>query len=433
MYLTSLTHREELFEIASRWFRDRYEYHDGRIVSEIFAYERMVTGGSVRQLVGDLCQVLEPGPFRLERVLTKDAVRESIIARAEGASPRVREIAARYLEHQEELFPRTPVYMSLVTDQSGRLLGMIRRKRIRRIAEKVSRRVADQLAEAIDSIARGLAAQRARGLGIAPDQLVSSEELMAEEFTSAERIIAHRFKTGEAALDRGAQRVDDVVGIKLIGTPAELERIEQALAERDGTMLVEREIHSGCYNGTHLLVDLELPPVEQIVAPWNGIDWSFVTSRGLTSGGGRNDLIKFIERGSHTFRVELILTTFDDLAESELGCSIHESRVLEQRQGRRYKGRIAQNASYIIEYLLRLAVSPTVNIHQLPIKMWGRYLPDTLASAVVALTDGLRPDWLLPPGEPNIKYLESDQKRLRDGRARAREHPYAFQTGLSPS
>jgi hypothetical protein len=430
MYLTSLTHREELFEIASRWFRDRYEYEDGRIVSEIFAFERMVTGGSVRQLVVDLCQVLDPGPFRLERVLTKDAVRETIVARADGASPRVREVAARYCEHPEELYPRTPVYMSLVTSQSGRLLGMIRRKRIRRIAEKVSRLVADQLADEIDTVARVLAAKRAQSAGIDPDQLVSSEELMFDEFTSAERTVAHRFKTGEAALDRGAQRVDDVVGIKLLGSPTELEQIEEVLAERHGTTLVEREVHSGCYNGIHLLVDLELPPVEQVVASWTGIDWSFVASRGLSPENGRDELVKFIERGSHTFRVELILTTFDDLAESELGCSIHESRILEQRQGRRYKGRIAQNASYIIEYLLRLAVSPTVTIHQLPIKMWGRYLPDTLASAVVALTYGHRPDWLLPPGEPNVKYMEAGQTPFRETRSPSRERPYAIHPGL---
>jgi hypothetical protein len=342
----------------------------------------------------------------------------------------VQEIAARYLAHAEELFPRTPVYMSLVTSQRGRLLGMIRRKRIRRIAEKVSRLVADQLADEISAVARSLAARRAQAAGIDPDQLVSSEELMVEEFTAAERTVAHRFKTGEAALDRGAQRVDDVVGIKLLGSAAELRRIEDALADRKGTALVEREVHTGCYNGIHLLVDLELPPVEQIVAAWNETDWSFVASRGLSPGGGAAELIKFIERGSHTFRVELILTTFDDLAESELGCSIHESRILEQRQGRRYKGRIAQNASYIIEYLLRLAVSPTVSIHQLPIKMWGRYLPDTLASAVVALTHGHRPDWLLPPGEPNVKYLEAGQTPLRETRSPSRERPYSIQPGF---
>ena len=63
------------------------------------------------------------------------------------------------------------------------------------------------------------------------------------------------------------------------------------------------------------------------------------------------------------------------------GRSIHEQRILEQRSGA-YSGRIASNASFLIEYLLMLAISPTVEIEELPIKMWGRYLSDAYAQAV---------------------------------------------------
>lgn len=409
MYLSSLTHREQLFDVAGRWLADRCDAEDGRIVTEVFAFDRIVTAPTVRELVGDLGQLLGAGPLYLERVFTKDPVREAIAAESASRSLRVQQLVARYRDLPEEFFPRTPVYMSMVTRNDGRLFGMIRRKRTRRIAEKVSRLVADQLATAIDTVARTLADQRARNAGIDPAHFISPPEVMAEEFTNAERIVARRFATGEITLNREAQRVDDVVGVKLIGEPAELELIEQALEERPGTEVVEYEVHTGRYTGTHLLVDLTLPPVGTMLERMHGADWSFASGRGLSTNYLETEYADYVESGSPTFRVELILTTFDNLVESELGDSIHEARVLEQRGGHRYNGRIAQNASYLVEYLLRLALSPTIAVNGLPVKMWGRYLPDTLAAAVVALANENRSDWLLPPGEPTHPLLGARQ------------------------
>ena len=34
---------------------------------------------------------------------------------------------------------------------------------------------------------------------------------------------------------------------------------------------------------------------------------------------------------------------------------------------------------YIIEYLLAIALSPVVSIDEIPIKIWGRYLPESLS------------------------------------------------------
>ncbi len=84
----------------------------------------------------------------------------------------------------------------------------------------------------------------------------------------------------------------------------------------------------------------------------------------------------------------------DDLVESEFGRCVHEVRILEQRSD--YSGRIAQNASWIIEYMLHLAISPKVSIDELPVKIWGRYLRDTLSHAIARLGDGERDEWLVP-------------------------------------
>jgi hypothetical protein len=289
--------------------------------------------------------------------------------------------------------------MSLVADGDGLLVGMVRRKRIRRIADKVSRRVADQLAGEIEAAAKSLAAARAGSVGVPLDRMVSSRQQMMDEFAAAERIVADQIRTGHLTLDPDQVRVDDVIGVKIIGTPSELALIETALDARDGTFACESEVHEGSYAGTHYLVDLELPPLEQAIGRFKGIDWSFAEGRGLSAYHLEESLIDYLSSASSTFRVELILTTLDDLVESEFGRCIHEVRIIEQRDRAAYSGRIAQNASSIMEYMLQLAISPTVQIDGLPIKVWGRYLRDTMVEALAKLQKQERVEWLVP-GDP---------------------------------
>ena len=89
-----------------------------------------------------------------------------------------------------------------------------------------------------------------------------------------------------------------------------------------------------------------------------------------------------MESGARSVRAEVILTSFEELVESEYGRSIHEERTIRQRSTAAYSGRIAQNASYLIEYMLTLAISPQVEVRELPVKLWGRYLPDMVSSII---------------------------------------------------
>ena len=190
--------------------------------------------------------------------------------------------------------------------------------------------------------------------------------------------------------------MDDVIGVKIIGTPTELETIEASLDNLDYTWAFHREVHAGTYEGIHYLVDLELPPNEDILAIMAGIDWTFADGRGLKIENLDERFRSYIESCRRTFRVELILTTFEDLVESEFGVSIHEQRILDQRDLAGDFGRIAVNASSIIEYMLRLATSPTVDVDILPIKIWGRYIRDTLNHAIANLGGGEPTEWLVP-------------------------------------
>ena len=395
MYLSGLTHRDRLFDVATRWLADRLEPTDGRIVTEMFAFERAITAPMVRRFVADLCRACHRGDLYMERITSKDAVRDAIVAAATHPSSRVAELIDWYRQLPEEFFPRTPVRMSLVTLRNGRLTAVVRRKRIRRIADKVSRRVAEQLTGEIDAVARALAASRPR-LIAGVDRDTAPPSTPAAVGGAAERLVADRIRSGRITLDPEKNRVDDVIGVKVIGTPSELETIEASLDNLEYTFAFQREVHAGTYEGIHFLVDLELPTNETILANMAGIDWSFATGRGLRVESLDESFNAYIESCRRTFRVELILTTFDDLVESEFGVSIHEQRIVEQRDLADDFGRIARNASSIIEYMLRLATSPTVDIDLIPIKIWGRYIRDTLNYAVAELGGGEPTEWLVP-------------------------------------
>jgi hypothetical protein len=381
MYLTGLIHRDDLFQTTLRWLADRPEPGDGRRVSEIFCYEPLIAGPVARRFFFELHSKVRPGPLNLRRLHLKDQLRDAIVEGCGDPSPRAQAVFEQYRDHPEEFFPGTPSDLLLATDEAGCLLGMIRVKRIRRIAEKASRRIADKLAGRIRDAARQLAEQRAWEAGLPLDQLRSSSATMSREFAAAERIVSRSFRDRTLQLTREEMRIDDVIGCKLIGTPDELESIERAIEQHPRAHLAEREEHSGEYNATNLLVDLELPPPEMLLARAEGIDWSFAAARGLEPNRLQQGFEGYLLSGARTLRAEVILTTFDELVESEFGRSMHEERILEQRRSATYTGRIAQNASFLVQYLLTLAISPTLEADPLPVKMWGRYLPDTFSAA----------------------------------------------------
>jgi hypothetical protein len=382
MHLTSITHRKQLFDLATRWFADSPRPEDGRFLTQAFTYENLITAGTVRALFTSLRDAIHPGPIRLVRLRTKDELRDAIVQSCTGPSPRETELIRQYRQRPEEFFPGTPTDVVLGLREDGSILGMVRVKRLRRIAEKGSRRVADKLAGAINERAKSIALRRAETYGIPLRQLLSSKSEMAEDFAQAERIVSRTFQDGIVVFEPEALRIDDGIGFKFVGTPEELGAIEQAIRSHPSVLRVEREEHRGLYNDVNLLVDLELPRPEQIIDQERGRDWSALAGRGLGAEELARDFPGYVLGGERSFRAEVILTTRADLVESEFGYAIHEARIIEQRQGQSYSGRIASNASFIITHMLMLALSPTVATPELPVKMWGRYLPDVYSVAI---------------------------------------------------
>ena len=382
MYLSGFMHRERLHEIATRWLVDRVAPADGHFLTQIFVFESVVGGPVSQRLLAAMLPARERGSFHLQRINLKDDLREMILTGCTDPTPRMEHLFRSYLERPEEFFPRTPVDLLFATGRDGVLLGMTRIKRIRRIAEKACRRIADHLAGTVEAQRTELIAQRARAVGIPPHLLTTPPETRAREFSAADGIVTQAFRNRAIRFRPADLTINDVIGFKFVGDEIELERIERAIEAYPGVAVRSRELHRGAYNDTRLLVDLELPAVSVLIDRMARTDWAFAAGRGLAPDELARAFPAYVESGARTICAEVVLTTFEELAEAEFGRSIHEKRVLEQRRSAPYAGRLAKNAAFIIEYLLMLAISPVTRVQALPVKMWGRYLPETFSRAI---------------------------------------------------
>lgn len=405
MYLTGMIHRDELFELTLRWLNGDLAPDDGETISRIFLYESAVCAVVVDRMIDFLGKSFK-SPLRMERVRRKQALRRRLIEYLPHPGERTRELIERFEADPEYFFPRVPIDALLVTTPASQVAAIGRIKRLSRVAEKVSFRLVDALFKEIQTEARRIAGQRAATAGVPLSGLVSSESQMQSDFAAAEQTVASRFRQGYVRISREALTVNDLLGFKIIGEPELLEQVPALLDQVPDICLLETETHTGDYNAVNLLVEIALPPPDGIVARLKGFDWSLARQRGLNPDAAKEGFRDYLATGVHTVRMEIILTTYAELMESEFGRSLHELRVLRLRQRQNYGGPIAQNAAYLVEYLLALAAAPTVSVTELPIKMYGRYLPETVASAKCALfgneiDGGLLDAFCLHTGCPN--------------------------------
>ena len=96
MYLTSLIHRDRLFQIACRWLGDRLEPDDGRALTEIFIFEQPVITPSMVEIMGDIYREIHPDGIQLRRITSKDELRRAIVAGCADPDERMKALFDRY-------------------------------------------------------------------------------------------------------------------------------------------------------------------------------------------------------------------------------------------------------------------------------------------------------------------------------------------------
>jgi len=382
VYLTSFVHCEDLFKITQRWLCGRLEPTDGLHITRILICDGFVVGETLEVMADLLLGIIHEGRFQKENIHFKGELRDALCRSAENVAPRVNELILYYRTNPDFFYRETPVSGVICLDKGRRLIGFYRIKRPRRIAEKANRYIANWIFRMVQDRAHEMAEERASKLGIPMERLLTPKEEMAREFTTAERIIAEKFKEGTIELDRTGLTIHDVGGIKVVGDDESLSDLQRRLSSCSTIKVIEKERYLGNYQAKSLILEVSWDR-ELICRRYQETQaWKKYLNRGIPEKELKKGLEPLLVGAKPTLNIELILSTLPDMVESELGNSIHEERIIAQRNNKVYKGYIPMNVEFLIEYLFAVGMSPRVSIDSLPIKLWGRYLPDTISSHI---------------------------------------------------
>jgi len=164
MYLTAMTHRDELFGLTMRWMNDDFHPEDGETLTRIFVYESAISALAIERVLR-LLGKFRNAPLDTRRVRTKHELREAVIKHLCPGTPRMEELTKSFHDNPTYFFPFLPIDALVITDDASRLLALGRIKRMARVAEKVSFRLVEALFKEIQAKARSLAVQRADQAG----------------------------------------------------------------------------------------------------------------------------------------------------------------------------------------------------------------------------------------------------------------------------
>lgn len=387
MYITAFAHREELFAITERWLCGRLEPDDGLRITEILICDGFVVRETVETTAKVLVEMVHDQPFRLEPIRRKGELRDALCRNPLCRTPRVEELVRFYRSNPDYFYREAPINGVMCLGGTDELLGLFRIKRPKRIAEKANRYIANWIFGMVQEQARIMAEERAREMNIALEDLLTPAEEMTREFAVAERRIASKFHDSSIRLDRRNLTINDVGGIKLVAEPVRLAWLEEALTGHSAIRIVDKETHQGNYSGTNLILAVPFDREHICRCYHDSRAWEKYPNRGITEERLRGLMERLLKDVTPSLNLEVILSTFPDLVESELGSSIHEEMILAQRGTARYRGYLPTNVEFLVEYLFAVGFSPKTRIEQLPIKLWGRYLPDTVISDIRQLFD----------------------------------------------
>jgi hypothetical protein len=364
--------------MTERWLCDQLDPGDAERLTKILICDGFVLGETLKDLSRLLLDAIGVHSFETRRVHWKGELREVMCKPFPATNGRMQALFALYSGNPEFFYAETPVNGFACIGADGQLLAMYRVKRPKRIAEKANRYIANWIFGQVQDRARRMAEMRAEKLGIQLQSLLTAEEDMALEFIVAEENISRGFRDASINLDKLALTINDIGGIKIILDENRQMLLEEILGQHDSIRIVEKEEHQGTYHAKNFILEIPWDP-EQVCRRYRESEaWKKYVNRGIEPDELEKGLEPWFQHADSTIRVEMILSTFSNVVESELGVSIHEERVASQRDHKIYHGYVPMNVEFLIEYLFAVGLSPRITIERLPIKLWGRYLPDSI-------------------------------------------------------
>ena len=389
LLIDGFVHRSALSEILSRWMVDKPAPGDVMRLKTIVNFNSYVARLWIDWFARDVLKSFHGvEPVRYS-VRLKGQLKDFIVAHPQYTNPRIEEMLQHYCRFPEDFYRDTPIDGAIYVNGEGeeaRFVGSSRIKRFRRIAEKGSRRIIDFMLGRIRANADVLAEERARSMGISKDQLITPQEMMVEEFNHAERRLLKSIKQGTIQSELPELEIPDVAGVKMIVEPDDFGGFRDLLSAMPGVEIVEEEHHVGNYNGINLKLCYKLPRERLLAEPPSEAFLRVLMFRGFERETIAVKYREFVESAEDTVRLEMIVASFEELLESEIGRSMHEERVRTQRANHDYNGHLATNVRYFMEYVLSLCRAPACgDLAEVPFKLWVKYMPDTIERAVRSL------------------------------------------------
>jgi hypothetical protein len=389
LLIESFVHRTALSEILTRWMIGRPAPGDVKRLKTIINLNSYISRLWLDWFSRDTLGALH-GRYPVRYVVrTKGQLKDFVVEHPRYTSPRIEEMLEKYRRFPEDYYRDTPIDGAIYVNHVGdalQFVGSSRIKRFRRIAEKGSRRIVDFMLARIRANADMLAEERARSLGIAKDQLITSREMMVEEFNHAERRVLKSIRQGTIQAELPELGIPDVAGAKVIVEAGEYDRFLGILRASSSVRIIEEERHTGNYKGVNLRLAYAFPKEKLLAAPPNEEYMRVLTYRGFDAGSVPRIFREFIEGAEDEVRLEMIVVDFQEFLESEIGRCMHEERVQTQRAHHEYNGHLATNVRYLMEFLLSLCRAPGCDdLAEVPIKLWVKYMPDTIDRALRGL------------------------------------------------
>ena len=388
LLLESFVHRHALAEIISRWMVDRPQPGDVRLLKQIVNFNVYATRFWLDSLASSLLREVNGTTPAGRAIAQKAGLKDYAVDHLSYTSPRIEEMCARFKRFPEDFYRETPVDGTIYIDQKAGnqpLVGISRIKRFRRIAEKGSRRIVDFVLSQIRANANFLAEQRARDLGIPREQLQTPFVEQEAEFAHAERRVIKSIKRGTIHGELPLLGIPDIAGIKII-YEGEMDRLLTEILPRLPVRVLEVEQHTGNYRASNVRLSHELPRDLLAARPPRGHYLDVLAFRGFDTDTVAREYSEFLEGAENEVHLELIVSDFEQFLESEIGRSIHEERVIAQRANRDYNSFFATNIRYLMELVLTLCRSPqTSELEELPIKLWVKYMRDTIDQILTRL------------------------------------------------
>ncbi|MFA5180742.1 MAG: hypothetical protein WC405_05430 [Syntrophales bacterium] len=393
--INSYLHRNELKDLIRRSMYGNVQSGDGDLITRLVHFNQLFVSRYLHHFAGRIFHELHGSDLREERISLKGDIKDAMVLRPPYYNPRIGGLIRDYKEYPGRFYRETPCQAILFfkrQEEGEDYLGSLRIKRIRRLAEKGARRIIDWIFDEIKKHAETLADERAVRLCIPREYLISSPEEMLGEFLDAEERFIEDLQRQREIKGPTDLVINDVAGVKVILEDDEQGRILTALDNIEYCRVVEKERHQGRYNAVNLVVRIEPPKDELIRGPLPASIHGVMANRGVAPAQADRNYADFVLSGEKEVYLEIIVSNYQEILESEIGRCMHEDRIIAQRLRQQYRGHLAKNVEYLMRYLFLFTLSNQGELKDLPVKLWDRYLPDYFDGVIAGL-------FQIPPGD----------------------------------